>query len=216
MSTVSFSLHHVAVFVFRAVSSLSPFRAVCMQGLRQLSCLSLWVVSFLAYFLRSVVSGYKVFPRAGVLAYISAANHPTLEPHQFGSLGVDHWEGSRSKIPQAFTAILAILLGFTGPIAAQHVDHDVIWLDAVFHQPIQPSEQAVLISAVVPRRVDTFVLHLVIAVVDRRDSFSGFFGEAACVDPLIEADLELAISNLVDSVFPVVFEDLCGVGSASK
>ena len=45
MSTVSFSLHRVAAFVFRAVSSLSPFRAVCMQGLRQLSCLTREVLS---------------------------------------------------------------------------------------------------------------------------------------------------------------------------
>src|SRR6185369_1503909 len=46
MSIVTVSFEHVWLSVFLAVSWLLPFRAVCRQGSRQLSCLSLWALSF--------------------------------------------------------------------------------------------------------------------------------------------------------------------------
>lgn len=46
MSIVTVSFEHVWLSVFRVVSWLSPSRAVCMQVSRQLSCLSLWGLSW--------------------------------------------------------------------------------------------------------------------------------------------------------------------------
>ena len=46
MSIVTVSFEHVWLSVFRGVSWLSPFRAVCMQALHQLSRLKFWELSF--------------------------------------------------------------------------------------------------------------------------------------------------------------------------
>src|ERR1700689_4932887 len=50
MSIVSLSLHRVWPFVSHADSWLLPFRAVCSEGLLQLSGLTLWAVSWLLFF----------------------------------------------------------------------------------------------------------------------------------------------------------------------
>src|SRR5882762_7534936 len=39
-----------------------------------------------------------------------------------------HWVRAHPKLSQAMAAIISILLGFSGPVADKHVDHDLIWL----------------------------------------------------------------------------------------
>jgi hypothetical protein len=79
----------------------------------------------------------------------------------------------------------------------------VIWLYAVFHEAIQASKQPLLVFTGIPRGVDAFDLHGIIAVVHGCDSLCRFVRDTAGVDPLIEADLETAVSNLPDPGAPV-------------
>jgi len=104
MSTVSFSLHRVAAFVFRVVSSPSPFRAVCMQGLRQLSCLSLWVRSSFDY-----VLSHLAIERTGETRFIGHLAAPCREFTQGHSFVLARPAPEAKKVRSGSDLILNLL-----------------------------------------------------------------------------------------------------------
>ena len=107
MSIVTVSFEHVWLSVFRAVSWLSPLLAVCMQGSRQLSRLTLWGLSFstiLHLRRHSIVSSSTLCSsptmKHGAILRISIANskgsRPSTNASKFGMAGTESSRGNGS------------------------------------------------------------------------------------------------------------------------
>jgi hypothetical protein len=120
------------------------------------------------------------------------------------AIPVDHWVGSDAARDHLLEAIHHTLPGFLLVVADEHVNQQAGRRQTLILQQVNARKEPAFISEVVPRRVEAPRFELVIAHQDRRERLGGIIVDHADVDPLVQADLEPARSDLVNARFPLV------------
>ena len=116
----------------------------------------------------------------------------------------DHGIGPYAPLDHAVESIEHPLPRLALVVADQHVGHDMGRGDAVALQRVNAIEEAFLVADVVPGGVQAFGREGVVAIVDGCERGGAFVVDHADVDALVQADLEAAGFDFVESRLPLL------------